>query len=156
MALGAWFAVASPKTRVIWKGGNRAPLSMQSKIVGAIALTGLCLAAFRIYPIVGGVAFALGTIYSMFQSARDRAAYDRIRGVNRVTPAPLTVHQRWSVLCVMDAFVLLPSLYAFLRDLRFPPATEEQRIVHVMGLGFLSISVIGAILLFITRPQKKS
>ena len=120
---------------------------MQSKIVSAIALTGLCLAAFRIYPIVGGVAFALGVIYLMFQSARDRAAYDRIRGVNRVTPAPLTVHQRWSVLCVMDAFV---------RDLRFPPATEEQRIVHIMGLGFLSISVIGAILLFITRPQKKS
>jgi hypothetical protein len=129
---------------------------MRSKVVSAIAMTALCLAVFGIYPMVGAAAFAVGIIYLMFQSTRDRAAYDRIRGVNRVTPAPLTVQQRWFVLCVMDAFVLLPSLYAFLRDLRFPPATEEQHIVHIMGLGFLTASAVGAIALFITRPKNNS
>jgi len=105
---------------------------------------------------VGAAAFAVGIMCLMFQSTRDRAAYDRIRGVSRVTPAPLAVQQRWSVMCVVDGIVLLFSLVAFIRDLRFPPATEEQRMVHLMGLGFLSISVIGAILLFSTRPQKES
>jgi hypothetical protein len=129
---------------------------MQSKIVSAIAVTALCIAGFRIYPMVGASVFAVGISYLMIQSGRDRAAYDRLRGVTPVKPAPLTPQQRWSVMCVVDGIVLLFSLVTFIRDLRFPPATEEQRMVHLMGVGFLSVSVIGAILLFSTRPQKES
>ena len=154
MASAAWATVVWPKMIVVWKGGNRAPVSMRSKLVGAVALTGLCCAAFRIYPMVGGVAFAAGVNYLMFQSTRDRAAYDRIRGVGPVRPVPITAGQRWLGLCVVDVVVLLFSLIAFLRDLYFPPMTEEQRIVHMMGLGFLAISAAGAIALVMTRPRK--
>jgi hypothetical protein len=156
MALAAWSAVGLPRTTVVWKGGNRAPLSIQSKVVSAIALTGLCLAAFRIYPMVGAGVFAAGIGYPMIQSTRDRAAYDRLRGVTPVKPAPITPQQRWFVLCVVDGIVLLFSVVAFIRDLRFPPATEEQHIVHIMGLGFLTASAVGAIALFITRAKKNS
>jgi len=129
---------------------------MQSKIVSAIAVTALCIAGFRIYPMVGASVFAVGISCLMIQSGRDRAAYDRLRGVTPVKPAPITPQQRWFVLCVVDGIVLLFSLVAFVRDRRFPPATEEQHIVHIMGLGFLTASAVGAIALFITRAKKNS
>jgi uncharacterized membrane protein len=154
MASAAWSTVVWPKMTVVWKGGNRAPVSTRSKLVGAVALTGLCCAAFRIYPMVGALAFAAGVSYLMFQSTRDRAAYDRIRGVGPVRPIPITAQQRWLVFCVIDAVVLLISLIAFLRDLYFPPMTEEQRIIHMMGLGLLTVSAAGAIALLMTRPKK--
>jgi hypothetical protein len=155
MALFSWAAV-SPNYSIRWKGGNRAPLSMRSKVVSALAMTALCLASFRIYSPVFGGAFAVGICYLMLQSQRDRAAYDRDQGLAPVKPLSPTTQQRWLSLCAADGFFLLTSLFAVIRDSLKPPITEEQHIVHIMGLGYLGASALGAIILFIKRPKAKN
>jgi hypothetical protein len=129
---------------------------MRSKVVSALAMTALCLAVFRIYPLVFGAAFAVGICYLMFQSGRDRAAYDRNQGLAPVKPLSPTAQQWWLALCAADGFCLLASLFAVIRDSLKPPITEEQHIVHIMGLGYLGASALGAITLFIKRPKTKN
>ena len=154
MMLFSWAPVAFPHIRVSLRGGNRAPLSMHSKLVLAIGVTCWCLAIFGVYPRVCGGMFALSVCIGLFQSKRDRAAYDVARGL--VTPRfTITTEQRWLALCFADAFFLTLSLYAVIRDYRFPPHTDEQRIVHFMSLGYAVASTIGAIVLYFTRPKKQ-
>jgi hypothetical protein len=43
---------------------------------------------------------------------------------------------------------------ALIRDFYSPPATDEQHIVHVIGLSLFTISVIGAMALLVNRPPK--
>lgn len=156
IALFAWSAVVFAKIPVAWKGGNWAPLSMRSRIVAAVAMTAWCFAAFRIYPRAGAAVFALCIGYGLLQSRRDRVDYDRARGVTAARPVPIARRQGWIVLCCVDAAVLLIASLAIAWDWRFPPITEEQHIVHVMGLGFLWVALVGALVLFVKRPQKGS
>ena len=151
MALATWATVIFPRIPVSWKGGNRAPLSMRSRVVGAIAATSWCLTVFGVYPRVAASIFACCVVFGLFEADRDRAAYDAVRGVSVARPA-VTPRQLWIALCTADAFLLVLCLYAAIRDWRFPPATEEQHIVHVMGLVLLGISLAGAFYLPFKRP----
>jgi hypothetical protein len=59
------------------------------------------------------------------------------------------------MLCVADAFFLVLSWYAVVRDYFSPPYTEEQRIVHFMGVGYAVASALGAFVLYWKRPKKQ-
>jgi hypothetical protein len=89
MAIMAWYPVVFPRTVVRWKGGSRAPLSMRSKAVMAVAMTAWCLAAFGVYPMYGAGVFAACIAVSFLFARQDRRAYDRVRGVGPVKPLPL-------------------------------------------------------------------
>ena len=130
MALFTWACVAFPKIPVSWKGGNRAPLSMASRLTNAVAMTSWCLALTGYYALLWAGLFAGCIVLGMFQSKLG--------------------------LCIFDGFFLISSLYAVLRDLRIPPHTEEQRILHIMGFGYLVASVFGAIFLYVKRPGKRA
>jgi hypothetical protein len=153
MALATWAAVIFPGIRVSWKGGNRAPLSMRSKVVCAFCATSWCFAVFGVYPGVAASIFASCVVFGLFQADRDRAAYDQTRGVVSVARPALTPRQMWIVLCTADALVLVLSLYAAIRDWRFPPVTEEQHIAHAMGLVLLAASLAGALILPFQRRR---
>jgi len=129
---------------------------MRSRIVAAVAMTAWCFAAFRFYPRAGAAVFALSIGYGLLQSRRDRVDYHRAHGVPPAGPVPIARRQGWIVLCCVDAAILLIATVAIAWDWRFPPITEEQHIIHVLGLGFLWLSLVAALILFIKRPQKGS
>ena len=98
--------------------------------------------------------FALYIGYGLLQSRRDRVDYDRARGVTPAGPVPVTRRQGWIVLCCVDAAILLIASVAIAWDWRFPSITEEQHMIHVTG--FLWVSLVGVLILFIERPQRDS
>jgi hypothetical protein len=156
MALFAWASVISPDLPVTWKGGNRAPLSMPSRIAMAVAITSWCLILTGFHPTVWTVLFAACVAFGVGQSSRDRAAHDVARGITeRQRPVynPLYV---WRALCAIDAFVLGACAYLFVRDLLRPPITGDQRFLHVMMIGYLVASALGAFYLYTKRPGKGS
>lgn len=138
--------------RVRWKGGNRAPLSTRSKVVFAIAMTAWCLAVFGVYPMYGAAVFAVSILVLFPLAAQDRRAYDRLSGIGPIKPLPITGRDQWLVFCFFDALGLTASGFAIVRDFFFPPVSDEQHIVHVMGLGMFAISLIGAVALLVSRP----
>jgi hypothetical protein len=154
MAIFAWACVAFPRIRVHWKGRNHAPLSLRSKVVSAIGITAWCFGVFRFYPLLFGMAFAACVMFLFFQSSQDRAAFNAATGITRSEHRVPTAAQFWLALCFFDAFVFSASLYAFLRDLRYPSDTEEQHLVHIMGILYLVGSGIGAVYLYVKRPPK--
>jgi len=54
----------------------------------------------------------------------------------------------------VDAVLLIMTLYAAIRDHFRPAVTEEERIVHAMGIGLLALFSLGAVVLYWTRPGK--
>jgi len=154
MAATSWSFVIFPDKQVCWKGGNRAPLSHRSKILFAVTATSWCLAAFRFYPLFFAALFAVCVSVGFVQSSRDRIAFDAARGVGPHQPRRITLAQCWPALCVLDGVILILMVYVFFRDLYHPPQTDEQHIVHVMGIGYLVASAAGAVYLYIKRPKK--
>lgn len=148
-----WACVAFRKIPVNWKGGNHAPLSRSSRIVLAVAGTAWCLAAFRFYPLFFAGLFGASLLIGISQSTRDRSAFDSARGIIQSRPKAPTIAEYWLALCLLDSFFFAMSLYAVLRDLRHPSHTDEQHIVHVMGIGYLVASVVGAVYLYVKRPR---
>jgi hypothetical protein len=156
MALASWYPVVFPRTTVGWKGGNRAPLSMLSRVVFAVGTTMWTLTVFGVYPMYCGAVFALsiGVLFPI--SGRDRRAHGRLRGVAPIKPIPIAGRHLWLVFGAFDALILAASALALVRDFFSPPVTSEQHIVHVMGLGLFTISVIGALALLVNRSQNKN
>jgi hypothetical protein len=153
MAAKFWADVVF-RRRVRWKGGDRAPLSLPSKVVFAIAMSAWCLAAFGVYPMYGAAVFAvsIGVLFPL--AALDRRAHRTLTFAPGLRPEGLPERQQWLVFCFFDALTLTASGVAMIRDFFSPPVTDEQHIVHVMALGMFAISVIGAIALFVNRPRK--
>jgi hypothetical protein len=156
MAIFAWACVAFPRIRVHWKGRNHAPLSLCSKVVSATAITAWCFGVFGFYPLFFGMAFIACVMFLFFQSSQDGAAFNAAKGITRNERRIGTPAQFWLALCFFDALVFTVSLYAFLRDLRYPSHTEEQHLVHIMGIFYLVSSGIGAVYLYVKRPPKGS
>lgn len=153
MALISWHAVVSGK-RVKWKGGNRAPLSVQSKVLFAVGMTAWTFALFGLYPMYGAEVFAICMGLLFFLARKDRRAYDRLCGVGPIKPLPIAGRDLWLVFWAFDAFTLTGSGVALIRDFFSPPVTNDQHIVHIMALGLFTISIIGVIALLVNRPQK--
>jgi hypothetical protein len=156
MALFAWASVVFPGIRVSWKGGNHALLSTPSRLAMAVAMTSWCLALTGFHPLICAGLFAACVMFGFVQSSRDRAAHDAACHLSPSLQPKMAFSQMWPVLCVFDGLFLVLSLYAVLRDWRMPPQTEEQRILHIMGIGYLVASVLGAIFLYVKRPQKRT
>ena len=155
MATFAWTCVAFPRIQVGWKGGNRAPLSRRSKLILAIGWTAWCCAVFRFHPLFFGSVFAASVLFLFPQSMRDREGFDASKGIRSIRKA-LTPSQYWPALWVLDALVLAGSLYAVFRDLLYPPQTQEQHILHIMGICYLVVSSVGAVYLYVKRPGRRS
>lgn len=154
MALITWYPVVFPGKTVRWKGGNRAPLSMQSKVVSAVGMTAWTFTAFAVYPMYSAAVFAMCISLSFPLSRKDRRAYDRLCGIGPIKHLPIAGRDLWLVFWAFDALTLTGSGVALIRDFFSPPATSEEHIVHVMALGMFTISVIGAIALLGNCPQK--
>lgn len=156
MALFAWASVLFPeKMPVVWKGGNRAPLSMPSRVTMAVAMTSWCLALAGFHPLICAAVFAVCIMFGFVECSRDRAAYDAARGITepqRPKPSPQLV---WRALCVYDALVFSGFLFGLIRDLRHPPVTEEQHLVHVMAVGGLVFTGLCGLVLYVKRPKKE-
>jgi len=153
MAALSWACLAFPDIRITWKGGNRAPLSRSSKLTMAVGWTAWCCAVFRFHPLFFAGVFAASVLLGFAQTTRDRVAFDTSRGIRKISRV-LTLSSYWPALCMIDAFILTVSLYAVLRDAFYPPQTQEQRIVHIMGICYLVVSSLGAVFLYIKRPEK--
>jgi len=154
MALFVWGSVLFPNIPIAWKGGNRAPLSMPSRIAMAIGITCWCLILTGFLPMLWVALFGGCIVFAWFQSSRDRTANDAARQLLASKQPKMTFSQVWPALCLFDGFFLVLSLYAVLRDLRTPPHTDEQRILQMMGIGYLFASSLGAIFLYVKRPRK--
>jgi hypothetical protein len=153
MTLFVWSAVIF-KFPVVWKGGNRAPMSLRSKVVFASAVTAWFLLACGFNPALGGGLFVIAIVYSFALCDQDRASHARGRGFPDTRAA--TAYQAWVGFCIFDAVILFGSIYVFLRDMVRPPVTEEQILAHRLGLATLAISSIGAVSLYLRRPSNTS
>jgi hypothetical protein len=154
MASFSWAFVVFPNSQISWKGGNRAPLSGRSRFLVAIMATSWCLTTFRLYPLFFATLFAICAMLGLYESGRDRAAFDTARGRDSNQRKVLTAAEYWLPLCIIDGLIFFLMLYAFVRDLQHPPQTDEQHIVHLMGMGFLVASIVGGVCLYVTRPPK--
>lgn len=146
MAALSWSQVIF-RQRVRWKGRNRAPLSLPSKLVFAVATTAWCLAVFGVYPIYGAAVFAACMLSLWPLAARDRRIYDRVSGVGHIKPLPLAGKDLWKVFWFYDLLALAGSGVALVRDMFAPPATDEQRLLHSMAIGIFLIAALGAVAL---------
>jgi hypothetical protein len=149
MALFSWYTVLF-NVPVVWKG-SRAPMSQRSQAVFACASTAWFLAVCGIYPLICAWLFAISILCSFALGDQDRKTHVVQHG--SVERRVLTAEQTWLGFCVFDALVLFPSLFAFFRDLLVPPVTEEQIIVHRIGLAMLAIGTTGAVTLYVKRPR---
>jgi hypothetical protein len=156
MSLLAWASVAFPQIPITWKGGNRASLSMSSRIAMAIGTTSWFLIALGFHPGFFAALFVISVLFGFFNSQRDRTTYDSARGVVATSKPKLTFSQMWLALCLADAFFLSFSSYAVIRDWFSPPHTDEQRILRIMAIGYFLVSAAGAIFLYVKRPQKRT
>lgn len=154
MALMAWYPVVFPGTLIRWKGGNRAPLSMQSRIVIAVAMTAWCLAVFGVYPMYGAAVFATCIAVSFFLTRQDRRAHDRLQGIGPIKALPVSGRDVTLVFWFVVALIFTTTGLALIRDLLWLPATDEQHIAHNIGFGLFALSVIGAIVLLLNRRPK--
>jgi hypothetical protein len=155
MALFAWRAVLSPDIPMTWKGGNWAPMSMPSRIAIAVAFTSWPLILTGVYPMIWATLFAGSVAFGLGQSSRDRAAHDATLGTAERQQPVHNLLYIWRALCAVDALVLAASVYVFVRDLRHPPFTDEQRFLHVMMIGYFVAAIIGAFCLYAKRPRKE-
>jgi hypothetical protein len=156
MSLLAWAAVVFPQIPITWKGGNHASLSVSSRIAMAIGVTSWFLIALGFHRRFFVALFVISILYGFFNSQRDRATYDAVRGVVATSKPKLTFSQMWLALCLLDAFFLSFSTYTVIRDWFSPPHTDEQRILRIMAVGYFLASAAGAILLYVKRPQKRA
>jgi hypothetical protein len=147
-----WAPVFFPKRTVVWKGGNRAPLSRRSKLVSALAWTAWCLVVFGIAPIFCAALFAIGVLSLFVLSRQDRKRYAAATGISW-RRAQITKRQLWSLFCVADALFLVASLFAVIRDSYSPPTNGDQRFLHYLALGYLAASCVAAIVLYRARPR---
>jgi hypothetical protein len=154
MALFGWRAVLSPDIPMTWKGRNAAPLSMPSRTAMAVAFTSWSLILTGFYPLVWATFFAASVAFGLGQSSRDRAAHDTGHG-STTREQGYNILYVWRGLCALAGLVLAVSVYVFARDLRHPPATDEQRFLHVMIIGYLVAATIGAFCLYAKRPGKE-
>jgi hypothetical protein len=146
-----WAPVFFPKMTVVWRGGNRAPLSRRSNVVSALAVTAWCMVVFGIAPMFCAALFAIGVLSLFVLSRQDRKHYAAATGIPE--RARITKRQLWSFFCLADALFLAASLYAVIRDSYSPPKNEDQRILHYMALGYLAASCIAAVALYRARPR---
>jgi hypothetical protein len=96
-----WAPVFFPKMIVVWKGGNRAPLSRRSTFVSALVWTAWCLVVFGVAPMFCAAVFAIGVLSLFVLSRHDRDHYAAATGIPE--PARITKRQLWSFFCVADA-----------------------------------------------------
>lgn len=154
MAAMSWYPVIYRRT-VRWKG-SRARLSTRSKVVFATGTTAWCLGVFGVYPIYCAMVFATCVLLLFPLATQDRRAYGNLPFAPGVRPERLSRREQWRFFRFVDVLALLASGFAMVRDLYSPPATDEQHLVHVMGLAFFALSVIGALALFLTWPRKEA
>ncbi len=151
---GMWFCWAPvffPKKTVVWKGGNRAPLSRRSKLVSALTWTAWCLVVFGIAPMFCAALFAIGVLSLFMLSRQDRKHYAAVTGIP--VRRQITKRQFWSFFCVADALFLAASLFAVIRDSYSPPTNGDQRFLHYLALGYLAASCVAAVVLYRARPR---
>src|ERR1700719_4327944 len=122
MMLFLWSTVGF-KIPIAWKGGNRAPMSVRSKVVFACASTAWFLVVCGFNPTLGAGLFDVCILYGFILCDQDRASYAIQQGLPE-RPRP-TAQQTWLGLCIFDALILFPSFFAFFRDFFLRPATEE-------------------------------
>lgn len=155
MLVFSWVPVFNPEIKVYWGKGssaNRALMSWKSKLAFAIAMTGWCLGVFGVKQNLAVGLFMFGFVFGVAFAGKDKDEYIARTGVPIRRAA--TSEEIWMGLFAVDTVLLILSLYAVIRDHFRPPVTEEERIVHAMGIGLLAFFSLGAVVLSLTRPGK--
>ena len=143
-----WMQVLFPNIQ-IYRGSNHRPLTRLGKLVQAFLMTSFCCCIFiSRHSLIIGAAFAVSFVVASWLSRRRRRELKILKTDS--------VAELWPFLCVFDAFVLLLSVVAILRDVLYPAYTPEQHITEVIGICFLSVSAMAALYLYLKRPRKGS
>jgi len=148
----SWIPVFRPEIKVVWKGGNRAPMSQRSKLAAAFALTAWCMLAFGVAAWLGTILCTAGGAALLVFGQQDRERHAAETGIR--IARPINPKHLWVGLCAIDVFLLSCSLYAFVRDHYLPQATNERALLHSAVWGYVMMSLAATFLLYRIRPRK--
>lgn len=153
LALCSWYPVVFPRVRVSWGRKSRGtPMSMHGRIATAVTVTCGCLAVFGFYPLLCINLCIVGVAVLLILSRRERVAHDRAKLTSQVLK---TTGDGWLLMCILDGVLLVGSWSAVIRDFFYPPSTEEQRLIHFVGVGFAILTAVLAIVLYWKRPPNQ-
>ena len=154
LTLRSWYPVVFPNVRWSWGRKSRwTPMSMKGRIATALTVTFGCGVAFGIYPVLLTGICILGVAVLQILKRREMQAHDRAKLTSQVLR---TKGDGWLLMCILDAALLIGSSFAVFRDHFFPPSTEEQRVVHFIGVGFAALAAVLAIFLYLKRPPRQA
>lgn len=148
-----WLPVLNPAIRIHHKGGNRAPLSKQSKWLLVLTTTSWALVAWDIAPFVFAPAFAASILCGLVLSRRDRKRYDKETGA--MPRVPMGREQTWMISSVFVGVMWMVWLLIVVRDHFWPPSGQDADVLLYMARGFLGFFTLLAALLYAGRPKEK-
>src|SRR5215469_4269059 len=145
LALYSWYPVVFPRVRVSWGRRSRGtPMSMKGRVATALTVTCGCHVVFGIYPLLCVNLCVLGVAVLLILSRSEREAFDQAKLTSEVLR---TGGDGWLLMCILDAVLLVGSWSAVVRDYFSPPSTEQQQLIHFMGVGFGVVSILLAVVL---------
>ena len=152
MLFPSWSLVFSSRAAFHGRRGSRIPMSLGSKLAGAMLATAFCLGTFGAPRLCMGVA-AISMPLWLWYLNQDRRKYEKQLG--RLSFRP-TGGPEWAAFFALDLVFLVLFLFFVIRDQIWPPVTQEQRIVHYLGWGFVAFTAIAALLLYWKRPRRNT
>jgi len=148
-----WLPILNPSVKIHHKGGNRAPLSKQSKWLLVSSSTSWALVVWGIAPFVFAPVFGASILYGMVLSRRDRKLYDKKTGV--LPRVPMSREQTWKISCVFVGVWWILWLLIVVRDYFHAPTGPDAEVLRYMAQGLLGFFTLLAALLYAGRPKEK-